>query len=525
MHPTSGVNEPFFRVAEVYMFDTCTHKCGYCWLAESGQVLDFTQLEPFRDLSFVGKISSFFVSRTTAQSKWLVQLSGGEPLIAPNLDRLAMPIMEAGNRVAFYTALLVGHKHPGFQFMLQHPYPEVGYVMASFHPEAELDEPKYFDKIRMLKEQGHKVFLRFVAHPQRLHRLQALSDRCQELDICFLPATLLSDNYPRAYKPEEKNLLRGYFSSLSQFIQLEGGLDTTNLVCHAGDRIIAVNLKTGNITPCITVHSPSLGNIFEDRLELNEKPIRCPEPGINCVCDVHYQQNVVVSVEDQQRFELQLSGFVPPQDFSSTIDALRQKEMVFYGNRNMGIGGVVNDTRLFYSADEIRENYRKAHGLPRTTLRRKNLREIEGAVLEMQTVSEQTQVDRDVSTRIVTPAAQWSYAVAFPLDLPADLEGEIWVRIRAGVKKGKVGFGTLNRAGNGFQDRAFVTADTSARTIFLSITDAADISSLVVENASDTGEPSELDIEEVIVLADAAPDEPKPSPDVASQGLAARLGR
>ncbi len=487
------------------MFDTCTHKCGYCWLAESGQVLDFSQLEPFRDTAFVHKISSFFVSRTTESSKWLIQLSGGEPLIAPNLDRLATPLMEAGNQVAFYTALLVGHRHPGFRFMLEHPYPQVGYVMASFHPEAELDEPRYFDKIRMLKEQGHRVFLRFVAHPQRLHRLQALADRCQELDICFLPATLLSDNYPRSYKPEERALLSRYFSSLSQFIQIEGGLDTSSLLCHAGSRIIAVNLKTGNITPCISVHKPSLGNIFEDRLELNPGPIRCPEPGVNCVCDVHYQQNIVISVEDRQSFQTQLAGFVPPKDFSAEIQALRERGMAFYGHQSMGIGGVVNDTRLFYSADEIRENYRKAHGLPRTTLQRKNLHAIRGAVLEMRLAGEQTQVDGSVPTRITTPAAQWSYAVEFPVRLPDHVQGKLWVRIRAKVIKGRVGFGTLNLAGDRFHDRTFVLAYAAVRTFFLSIADAPDVTSVVIENASDSGQPSELEIEEVTVLAEAAP--------------------
>ena len=131
---------PTYRIAEIYMFDTCTHRCGYCWLAESGQVLDFAQLEPFRDPSFIDKITSFFLHRTTPEKKWLLQLTGGEPLLAPNLDRLGTPLMEAGNRLAFYTALLVGPKHPGFRFLLEHPHPSVEYVMASFHPEAEADE-------------------------------------------------------------------------------------------------------------------------------------------------------------------------------------------------------------------------------------------------------------------------------------------------------------------------------------------------------------------------------------------------
>src|SRR5207248_381092 len=156
---------PPYRTAEVYMFDTCTHKCGYCWLAESGQVLDFSQLDRFRDDAFVDRIAAFFVSRTTPESKWLLQLTGGEPLMAPNLERLTVPVMEAGNRLAFYTALLVGRDHPGYRFMLQHPHPQVDYVMASFHPEAELNEPAYFDKMRQLKDAGHKVFFRFVGHP------------------------------------------------------------------------------------------------------------------------------------------------------------------------------------------------------------------------------------------------------------------------------------------------------------------------------------------------------------------------
>jgi len=96
-----GPNPPPYRVGEIYMFDTCTHKCGYCWLAESGQVLDFAQLEPFKDPAFIDKITSFFLSRTAQSVKWLLQLTGGEPLIAPNLDRLAAPLIEASHRFAF----------------------------------------------------------------------------------------------------------------------------------------------------------------------------------------------------------------------------------------------------------------------------------------------------------------------------------------------------------------------------------------------------------------------------------------
>jgi organic radical activating enzyme len=498
-----GPAPPPYRIAEVYMFDTCTHKCGYCWLAESGQVLDFKQLEPFRDRSVIDKITSFFLSRTTPETKWLIQLTGGEPLIAPSLNQLLDPVIEAGNRIAFYTALLVGERHPGFRFLIENPYPRVDYVMASFHPEAEMNEAKYFEKIRILKDVGHKVFLRFVGHPQRLHRLEELSDRCREMDICFYPTTLMSNNYPGAYTRKQKDLLRSHFSSLSQNIQLEGAVNTTGLQCYGGSRVIAIHLQTGNITPCISVHQPSLGNIYEDRLELNSAPIQCPEPGAVCSCDVHFQQNVVISCDDRTNFEKQMNGFVPPQDFQQRLAAVRANGLLLGGTSNMGIGGIVDDSRLFYTIDEVRENFRKAHGLPRTGLNGAHVRELVGVVQDLRSANEYSQIEQGSFHRIVTPTGRWAYAAFLPLKIPADTAGQLWVRIRATVQQGEAGFGVLNRGGTAFQDRAFAAAREEDYKIFLKISQAADAESVVIENSTPGGEPAEILLREVTVLSES----------------------
>lgn len=359
-----AASAPGYRVAEVYMFDTCTHRCGYCWLAESGQVLDFKQLEPFRSKEWIAKVGGFFNRRTTAKSKWLLQLTGGEPLIAPNLDLLCRYLFEGGNRVAFYTALLVGRNHPGFRFLASQSSPWVDYVMASCHPEAEIDEDRYFEKIHALRDAGHRIFLRYVGHPARLHRLDELAERCAKLNICFYPTTLLSSSYPGAYSEEERDRLRHHFSSLSQFLMLEGGIDTTATKCFAGSKVIGVNLQTGNITPCISVHHPSIGNVFRDELELNRVAISCPEAGINCSCDVHYQQDIVVGFPDRARFEEQKTGFVAPRDLFGEIVRMKQAGTVFYKDSKAGIGNVKNDSRLFYTIEEVRQNYRVNRGLP-----------------------------------------------------------------------------------------------------------------------------------------------------------------
>src|ERR1051326_7229400 len=38
-----------WRIAEVFLFPTCTYQCAYCLFAENGTVLDASQLRPYRD--------------------------------------------------------------------------------------------------------------------------------------------------------------------------------------------------------------------------------------------------------------------------------------------------------------------------------------------------------------------------------------------------------------------------------------------------------------------------------------------
>jgi organic radical activating enzyme len=491
--PIPGPDPAPYRLAEIYLFDTCTHKCGYCWLAESGQVLDMDQLKPFRDPAFIERFTRFFLDRTSAGSRWLIQVTGGEPLLAPNLDRMVEPLLDAGNRLCVYTALLLGSNHPGLRFLLRRA-PDVEYVMASFHPEAENDEKSYFDRIRMLKDAGHRVFLRLVGHPARLHRLDELSDRCRELDICFFPTTLMSNRYPGAYTGDEAAKLRSHFSSISQHVQLLGGLDTTDLRCYGGSRVISVNMQTGVITPCITVKSPVLGNLFENRLELNTAPILCPEPGINCVCDLHYQQNVLPAAPDRDNFERQLRGFTPPADLSARLDGIAAHGVHFYRNATIGMGNVDDDSRLFYSADEIRRRYRQRRELPMPAPQ-VALEAVPGAVLP------DGPIPGGIPARIATSPAAWSYAAVIPLAIP-QAGAKYWVRVRASVLRGKVGFGLLTRDGSAFQDRCFIPAGTDLGPSYLEVKDPGDVQALVIENASADGA-SELDLDEVTVLTGA----------------------
>ena len=347
-----------YRLVEAYLFGTCNLKCGYCWFAESGKVLDSSELARFRDLNVIRQVTDFFNKRTSASEKWHLLVTGGEPLLMPNFQVFAQRLFEAGNKISCYTALLIDQKHPSFQCLLRHSNKDFGYIMASFHPEAELQEDAYFERVDMLKAAGHNVIVRFVGHPKRLHLLERLSEKCKAHGVCFYPTTLFSNNYPAAYTAEERSQLSRYFSSLSQVIQLEGGLDTNYTLCFAGSRLLSVDFTTGAIWPCISVQSPVLGNIYEDTFDPLPAPTRCPKMGMACYCDIHFQQNVVIGADDSILFERVKAGFAEPLPMPEQQRRVENRKLKFTSVRKE-IGNVEDDQTLIYSKASVKERFEK----------------------------------------------------------------------------------------------------------------------------------------------------------------------
>ena len=479
-------------------------KCGYCWLAETGRVADASQLAPYRRMQHIEQIAAFFNSRTTPQDAWILQLTGGEPLLMPNLGAFCKDLFRHGNKVVFYTSLFVDEGQANFRFLRECSPSDVDYVMASFHPEAEENEHAWFRKLEMLKHAGHSVFLRFVGHPARLHRLEEISKQCEDLDVAFYPTTLLSDHYPGAYSDEQRSRLSSHFASASQFIQLLGGVDTRNRRCFAGSKIIAVDLRNGNITPCISVSSPSLGNVYEDRLSLYDTDIACPEPGINCACDVHFQQDIVIGAPDSERFVQLKQGFSSPRRMDAEIESMRNKGIRFYGAEKAGIGGVHDDSRLFYSIQEVKESLKRtgalgvSHRSFRVTSEAPPLFRMEDV-----TPSGSAVIGGTAPVRIETPAERWAYAALFPLQVPGSRDGKATfvVRLEYSIERGKLGIGclTADQAKYVGEGEKFVDGSDSLSNITVDLADGA--AWLVIRNAAADGQPSVLRLLDIRTFA------------------------
>jgi MoaA/NifB/PqqE/SkfB family radical SAM enzyme len=346
-----------YRSAVASVFTTCPYKCGFCTIAETGAVLDAVQLSHYKDSGFIDKIAGFFNRRTTATEKWHLELTGGEPLLMPNLARLCRALFSHGNKVSFFSALPMPMSHDNLRFLLETSPDHIDYIMAAFHPEAEPEEDLFFQKIEALKRRGHHVLLRFVAHPKRFALLPRLERRCRDLDVAFFASNLLSKNYPHAYTEPEQQTLRGYFSSLTQIVLMNGGLNTTGLSCLAGSRHIAVDFLSGLVTPCILVPAPVLGNIFADHLELGDKPRLCPQQGIACNCDIHFEQDVVPGAEDAVYFNRQKQGFVPAfsaEEVAAHEDRLTSRGLTF-SPHTTNTGQVQNDQQLVFSKSFVKQ--------------------------------------------------------------------------------------------------------------------------------------------------------------------------
>jgi organic radical activating enzyme len=327
---TANHSRPISVMSSV--FTTCPLKCGYCTIAESGAVLDNAQLEPYRNLEYVHRIADFFNKRTDEKTHWNLELTGGDPLLMPNLPAFCDRLFLYGNQVSFYTSLFFNKNNKNFQYLLTLSGEQVNYIMASFHPEAEPHEDEYFEKVALLKEAGHHTLIRFVAHPKRFAAMRRIEQRCKDLDVCFYPTNLMSRNYPAAYTPEEKEELASYFSAPSQLVLLEGGIDTNNVVCHAGRKNLAVDFLSGAFTPCILLSSPIVGNLHEDWLSIPRGPIRCPNAKLACNCDAHFQWDIVPGAESHAVFEKQKKGFVPAmtrEEYAAVKARIESKKLRF----------------------------------------------------------------------------------------------------------------------------------------------------------------------------------------------------
>lgn len=297
------------NIMELWLFDTCNFRCGYCSLVESGAVEKTEQLAPFRDIAFIDRLLRFFAENRPAGRPWMIQMTGGEPMLMPNLDHFCSELSKQGDSVAIYSNGSVQVRRAFSDQALK----AIAYIQLSFHPDWHIGThsmDKFFDNAKAVKELGIPCLVRFVGVPTLLHLLPVLDEKCREAGVGFLPTTLFDPKYPKAYAADERDYLASYMSGYSSLMQLDGGvLVGEGRTCVAADRVFAARLSQGgNITPCISTGHPVLGNIFDNTLFTIPGSKPCYKPDKICSCDVHFQQELVDGISDLDDFNAILQG-------------------------------------------------------------------------------------------------------------------------------------------------------------------------------------------------------------------------
>ncbi|CAN5431413.1 hypothetical protein BH11PSE11_BH11PSE11_02520 [soil metagenome] len=297
------------NIMETWLFDTCNFRCGYCGLVESGAVKQTEQLAPYRDEAYIRKLVKFFADHRPGGRPWMVQLTGGEPFLMPNLHLFCKEMAAQGDKVAIYSNGSI----PVETVLADLDVSVFSYIQLSFHPDWHIGTfaaEKFFANAQKLKELGVPCLVRFVGAPQAMHMLPTLAEKCKEIGVGFLPTTLFDPKYPTAYTKEEKEYLAGFMSGYSSLLQLDGGvLVNAGRRCVAADSLYAVRLhQGGDITPCISTGLPVLGNIFENTLRTIPGMKACFKQDKVCSCDVHFQQNAVEGIDDSEDFAAILRG-------------------------------------------------------------------------------------------------------------------------------------------------------------------------------------------------------------------------
>lgn len=296
------------NIMELWLFDTCNFRCGYCGLVTSGDVLRTEQLNVYRDEEYIDTLLRFFRDNRPGGRPWVVMLTGGEPTLMPNISRFVAGLGRQGDCVAIYSNMSAPLNKIFSAEALEH----ISYIEASFHPDWHMgtfEQDRFFEHVALAKSLGVPVLVRFVGAPQLLGLLPMLEERCRAVGVTLMPTTLFNPEYPQAYTSEQRAVLADAMVGYSSLMQLDGGVKMEGRKCEAADRIFAARLhQGGDVTPCISTDRPVLGNVFQNTLKVLPGLKPCLRADQICSCDVHFQQNVVDGADDSDEFTEILAG-------------------------------------------------------------------------------------------------------------------------------------------------------------------------------------------------------------------------
>lgn len=301
-----------FKVAEVMLYTTCNFNCGYCGFVTTGAVKNTEDMAPFKDRGYIDRVFQFFENNSTEDQKWILHLSGGEPLLMPNAEYFSRKFIAAGHKLALNTNLSLPVDRNGW--MEHNPPWGIDALIVSLHQEALDRFDRLTERLRVLRERGYRLCVRMVAHPLFMDRFEELDEKLKQIDVSFTVNPLYSPRYPKAYTEAQREKIIRHAKVNYEVVRLNGGVDATGKTCFAGSRMLCLTLGLsggGKVYPCVNTSSPDqeMGSIFENDIKLFSKPTPCLRQDKCCSCAIHFTHGVVPWADDTEAQEAMLDGY------------------------------------------------------------------------------------------------------------------------------------------------------------------------------------------------------------------------
>lgn len=194
------------KEALLYLHEICNYSCSYCMLGDSNYKRSESKANT-REGTI--KIIDFFNKR----KEWSILITGGEPTEHPYFIELVEELTKENYIILDTNNSMDGDKLE--EFISRINSNRIEYIQCSLH---EIDETpdrleQYVDRIKKLKENGHKVFVTYVATPKRIPSIPHLYNRFYENNIPFVIVPLRTPEYPKSYNEKEREILDQYMSS------------------------------------------------------------------------------------------------------------------------------------------------------------------------------------------------------------------------------------------------------------------------------------------------------------------------
>jgi MoaA/NifB/PqqE/SkfB family radical SAM enzyme len=311
-------------------FNDCNFSCKYCPTPDDLLRPKSASFRRFYDIAYHDRMLDFFHRLYEHSGAWVVCLTGGEPLLMPNLEYLTSGLIRTGHRIRYNTNLSIDlDSRPGW--FAANPPSGVDVLMVSIHDESMPQLDALHARVRDLKSRGYRIIVRVVCTPDKLPLLDELEERFRESDVTFTPLPEIEYRsarsgigaLPRAYTPAQRDFLAARFKGYGELAMLYGGIDVSGRSCFAGSRMLFMSSHStaslAQISPCNLTTDVVLADVaefigprprgIESLLARGAAP--CRRKNRRCDCPGLVENDVIEGVVAHARYREMASGYVP----------------------------------------------------------------------------------------------------------------------------------------------------------------------------------------------------------------------